>query len=156
MEHGSTVGFRFDPQVSRMALYDGATDRQPQPHALYLGGKKGFEDARCQFSFKTWPGVFDGHPDLPLLKQAAKDSQFLGAGGYILHGLDSVDHQIQQHLFNLDTIAINLRNLICDLYHQGRTMLTGLWLEKRNSLLNQRLEINQGVGTGLLRAKSRI
>src|ERR1700754_1682365 len=95
-------------QASAMSFHDRTTDREPHTKAAGLGGEEGVEQPVC---------ILGGDPDAAIgnaqqyslhLFLTRSDHQFARPIGDRLHCFDTVHHEVDDHLLQLDPIAKNL------------------------------------------------
>src|SRR5262245_21445663 len=58
-EYRAAAGALVHPDLSAMGLDDGAADREPQAHALLLGGDEGLEEMRPDLGREAGPRIGD-------------------------------------------------------------------------------------------------
>src|SRR6266850_3988979 len=93
------------PEISAMRLYDGSTDREPQPYSPVLGAYKRVEDAIRVSRIEADAGVPHRNHQLRRLTISGSDQHFTRLPPGPSHGLTTVENQIKQHLLQLDTVA---------------------------------------------------
>src|SRR5215510_9087222 len=91
------------PDVAAMRLDDGARDRQADPHAMPLGGEERLEQLRSRLFRNAVSGV--GHADGDHAVLAGSGGHDELAPGRLLHGLDRVAHEVEQHLLDLHLVG---------------------------------------------------
>src|SRR5580704_16959044 len=89
------------PQPTAVRLYNGTADGQPHAAALRLGGKERRKDLIHLLRWQPHARVTDRELELTVLQ--FRLHRKLSAG--VLHGFDGVEHEVHEHLLQLDTIS---------------------------------------------------
>src|SRR6266849_6978701 len=96
---GRVVG---SPQAAAMRLNDRPTDGQPHTSPVILGGKECLEDLFRLLRGQSHTGVADGDQQLTTLAHLRLDRKFTSS---VLHGLDSVEDEVHEHLLKLHSVC---------------------------------------------------
>src|SRR5216683_8388577 len=89
------------PQTATMRFHDGTADRQPHAAALRFRGEEGIEDLVRSSGGQSYSGVADGDQHFTALAWSRLDREH-SAG--LLHRLDTIEHEVHQHLLQLHTV----------------------------------------------------
>ena len=89
-----------------MGLDDRPANRQPHPHAAGLRGVKRIEHALEMRRIDAWPGIAHCHKDTCVVLLGA-DQQLSCPFLCRAHCFDRVQEQVQDHLLQLNAIAVN-------------------------------------------------
>src|ERR1700676_3828837 len=99
----STVG--ACPQLPAMRLHNGTADGQPHTATLRLGGKERRKDLIHLLRWQPHARVTDRELELTVLQ--LRLHRKLSAG--VLHGFDSIEHEVHEHLLQLHTVYPDFR-----------------------------------------------
>src|SRR5215475_16116029 len=103
-EDGAAARAVLDPDPAAMRLDDGAADREPESHALALGGDEGLEQVRGHLGRQSRPGI--GDADLRHVVGRRDGGDLEPALACRLdHDLDGVANEVDQHLLDLDAVG---------------------------------------------------
>src|SRR6202140_612662 len=92
---------RTRPQAPAMRLHNGTADGQPHTATLRLGGKERRKNLIHLLRWQSHARVTDRELELTVLQ--LRLHRKLSAG--VLHGFDGVEHEVHEHLLQLDTIG---------------------------------------------------
>ena len=87
-----------------MSFDDRTADRQPHAHTARFGGEEGAEQPVRVFGRDTDTAVLHCYEHLVCTVLARSDRQFAWPIGDRLHRFYAVDHQVDDHLLELDPI----------------------------------------------------
>src|SRR6202035_2572057 len=94
-------------KTATMGLDDRSTDRKSHPHAVELGREQRFEDPIRGLRTQPGTGILDRNLYLACVGDLRGYSQDPGSIRYGTHRLDAVSDQVEQHLLQLNPIAID-------------------------------------------------
>ena len=100
---------RRGPEPAPMGLYDREADRQAHPHAVGLCGVKCIEHALEMRRIEARSGIAHCHKDASVVLLGA-DQQLSPFCPNRAHCFDRVQEQVQDHLLQLNAIAVNGTN----------------------------------------------
>src|SRR5205823_5043564 len=89
---------RYGPEPPAVILHNGATDREPHPHAMHLGGVERSEDLVEMLPLDPHTGVLDSNEHLVRFILTRTDEQLARSIGYCCQSFDTVHHQIEKDL----------------------------------------------------------
>ena len=125
--------------------FDNATTQgQADAQALLFRGEERVKNRSGQLRWQPSAGVFDGDLDGPLLRNGGCNRECAFGYPFVPHRLDSIPHQIQGHLLDLDIIGLYLGQSAGKLRHDGDVVLGGLFLDQANSVAEQCLDVERG------------
>ena len=101
-KHGSAAGVGLGPHLAAMRLDDAFGDRQSDAHARGLGGDEGLKQAIGNLLGDARAGVGDADLDHIAVNGLGRHQQFSPLA--VMHGLDGVAHEIEQHLLDLNLV----------------------------------------------------
>src|ERR1700758_5684232 len=99
----STVG--ACPQLPAMRLHNGTADGQPHAAAMRLGSKERREDLIYLLRGQPHARVTDRELELTVLQLRLHRK----LASRVLHGFDTVKHEVHEHLLQLHTVYHNFR-----------------------------------------------
>src|SRR5262249_52134256 len=111
--HGGARASRASsPYLSPVRFDDRTTDRESHAHAPGLGGVEGVEQAVHTLQGQARAGILHGdeHPARGVWPGA--DAQLARSLADAAQRFDGVEDQVQEHLLQLDTIAVNARQAL--------------------------------------------
>ena len=123
------------PQASAVRLNDGLADAKPHAGPVNLGGKKCIEYPFRLLRRKPNAGISDGYKKLLVLRQLRLDGK-VTRSVYILHGIDTVDDQVDADLLQLHAISDDLRKIGGQLRPDGYVVAHCLAAKQGNRLLD--------------------
>ena len=124
-----------------MLLDDGAAQAQAQAHAFAARGEEGREQPRAEFAVDARPGVGDIEGDPAFVGLAHADAQHArGRVAAVLHGLDGVARQVQQHLLDHGAVAEHARRGLRQVGHHLRAALARLQAHQRQHRVEQQVD----------------
>src|ERR1700722_6442320 len=95
------------PQLPAMRFHNGTADGQPHAAALRLGGKEGRKDLIPLLRWQSHACITDRELELTVLE--CRLHRKLSAG--VLHGFDTVKHEVHEYLLQLDTVYHDFRQI---------------------------------------------
>ena len=98
-------GIVLRPDAPAVCLDDRARNREPDAHAVRLGGEERLEQAAKSFWRNAESAVFNRHFDLTLAVALRPHCHLSPFGGYLFDGIHRVKNQVQQHLLQVHRIA---------------------------------------------------
>jgi len=104
MKTGAPPGVGVGPQTSSVCFDDGPTDWQAHTGAVSLGGEERAENLFRLLRWQSDPRITYRDQQLAILHLLRPYRKFAG-GGYVLHGVDAVNHQVHEYLLQLDTVC---------------------------------------------------
>src|SRR5262245_18077418 len=102
-ERCPATGILIGPDPSAMRLDDGPRYRQVGPHPVRLGSNERLEQLFDNFGRTTWTGIGNAHQCVAVSPGSGCNDQI--PTRRVLHGLDSVAHQIEKHLLDLNLVG---------------------------------------------------
>jgi hypothetical protein len=106
LKYGAARFIRLCPQSAPMGVDNRPANRQPYPHAVGLPGLKCIEHALEMFRMDARPGIAHCHKDTCVVLLGA-DQQLSRRCLNRAHCFDRVQEQVQDHLLQLNAIAVN-------------------------------------------------
>src|SRR5262249_30362991 len=102
-EHRTASGIWPRRDRTAMGLHDRARDRQTDAHAVALRGDERLEKLGADLRRDAGSSVGNGNFDHVLGRQRGGDDEFATLG--VLHRLDGIAHQVEQHLLDLHFVS---------------------------------------------------
>jgi hypothetical protein len=95
------------PQPAAMSFDDRTADRQPHPQTAWLRCVEGGEEVRETRRGQAWPRILHRDQHAIRFGLSSGDEQLSRPFRDRAHCLDGVDDEIEDHLLQLDAIALN-------------------------------------------------
>src|ERR1700752_3227195 len=92
------------PQATTMGFYNRPADREAHAGSLRLCREESIENLVCAFGGQTHTSVADGDQQWSFLARLRLDCKVTSG---VLHGLDSVAHQVHEYLLKLHAVCGN-------------------------------------------------
>src|ERR1700722_10052941 len=129
------------PHPPTMGFNNRAADREAHAHAVGLRRVEGFKETRQ--AFRAQPMTAVPHRDANTFRcdQLCGDIQFALAPCQIAHRLNGIDHQVEDHLLELDSISLNVWQGLCQLHPRGDAILYHFALDQANNLKDRAVDI---------------
>src|ERR1700742_3475001 len=109
---------------------------------MNLGGKERFEDLSCFVVAKPDTGIADGDSNLVFSISLRADDE-LALALHALHRLDPIEHQVHQHLLQLQVISTHPGKVFLQHSPDGYSVLGCFAVEKDDHFSNDFVEVNQ-------------
>ena len=102
-----------------MGFNDRAANGQPHSYSLRSSCEKRFKEAGHVLRLHSNPTVFDGNTNLVGILHLGPDQQSPTPVANPSHGFDSIQHQIQNYLLQLNSISKYRRQVRREFSHDG-------------------------------------
>src|SRR5216683_2957040 len=122
---------------------DRLADGEPNAGAAASGREKGFKDTIHIFGIKSDAGVFHRHGDRVQIVLGRSDSHLPRFLGGFVHGRGGVGHEVQDHLLELNLIALDERQSVRQLKAYPDFLLGQLALHQGSHFANPLVEIHR-------------
>src|SRR4029434_9458492 len=109
-EDRTTTRTVFERQVTTMAFHDGAAQVKSQRAPIGLGGEEGLEELCGCFDGYARPVIGHTQAHRPVVERGLDLDQPL-RWWQILHGLQSVEAKVEEHLLEQNGVAGHLRQI---------------------------------------------
>src|SRR5262245_47670291 len=140
LKYGAARLVRLRPQPAAMSVDDRSTDRQPHPCSGRLRGVERLENPLQIRRIDARPGIAHGHEDAGLVLLGA-DRQLSCPRRSRAHGFNRVQDEVQDHLLQLNAIAMNGRRLVSEPSLNRDAVPDDRASRQRNHLGYRRIEI---------------
>jgi len=131
-----------DPQAAAMRFHDGAADPKSHASAVRLRSKERIKDLVRLLKRKPKAGITNRHHKFLVLPSLRLDAQF-ARPIHIPHRIDAVNHQIHQHLLQLDSISHDPGNICLQLCPERHGVPRCFTAQEDDHLANDFVYINQ-------------
>jgi len=105
LKRGTAAFIARSRQTSPVSFHDRTADRQPHPKAAGLGGKEGVEQPVCILGGDPDAAIRNAQQYLVHLFLTRSDHQFPRPIGDRLHCFNTVHHEVDDHLLQLDPVT---------------------------------------------------
>ena len=122
-----------------MRLHNGTADGQSHAAALRLGGKERRKHLIHLFHWQPHPRVTNRELELTVL-QLRFNRKF---SARVLHGLNPIDHEVHEHLLQLDTICHDFGQFGGEFRVHGNRVSSGLTFQQREHFVDNSVHVDQ-------------
>ena len=135
---------RRRPEPAAVRFDDRAAHRQPHAHPATLGGKERIVQPVQVARIDPDAGVVHSHGDVLTVGRVRSDHQFRRPVLDARHGLDTVPHQIQDDLLELDPVTENGRASRGQLHGQRDPAMAQLRAHERQHVADDVIDVRCG------------
>src|SRR5882724_5146768 len=130
------------PQTTSMRLDNRTADWKSHTGTVNLGGEERTEDLFVLLQRQSDASIADRDHQLAILDSLRPYRKFT-CGTYVLHGVDTIEHQVHEYLLQLDTVCHNLGKIPGEVGADRDRVPGGLVAEQDNHFSNEVIYIDQ-------------
>ena len=138
---GTIIG--HGPKPSAVVLYNRTANRQPHPHSLRLGGVESIKDLFEILCIESNTGVLHSYKHFIRFVRRGSNHHLPRSIRDRIHGFDTVYHQIENHLLQLDPIAQYAGKIDSQIHLQHDAGFLYFALRQTHNLLDDFVDIQK-------------